>query len=109
MLHDRMNMFSRQRNVENEFRACISRGASFLQLLLHPLLHRLVEERAGERRKPLSLTLSPLARGEGIQKCATAIGLQILTPYFAGPAPVLTVNRKGPEVRSPSESAECWP
>jgi len=33
-----------------------------LQLSLLPLLHTLVEERVGERRKPLSLTLSPPTR-----------------------------------------------
>jgi hypothetical protein len=49
---------------------------SFLQLSLLPLFHTLVEESAGERRKPLSLTLSPLTRGEGIQKCMSAKSLQ---------------------------------
>jgi hypothetical protein len=47
-----------------------------VQLGFLPLLHKLVEERAGERRSststevygkkiPLSLSLSPLAQGEG--------------------------------------------
>ncbi len=50
---------------------------SFLEQVAYlPLLHKLVEERVGERRLatfyelPLSLTLSPLKRGEGTRQFA---------------------------------------